>query len=50
MVTEKITGMSSLPKEAKKMTSRSATERAAVWELVKAVRARGEDLTGPGGC
>lgn len=30
MMTEKITGMSSLPKEAKKAISRSETERSAV--------------------
>jgi transposase-like protein len=40
-----------MPKEAKKTrrVSRSETERAAVRELVKAARARGEDLTGPDG-
>ncbi|GAA1791551.1 hypothetical protein GCM10009811_15420 [Nostocoides veronense] len=45
-------GMSSMPKEAKKRTSARATpgERAAVAELVKAARARGEELTGPEAC
>lgn len=44
-------GMISMPKEAKKRTSARATpgERAAVAELVRAARARGEDLTGPEG-
>ncbi|MDO4785035.1 MAG: hypothetical protein Q3997_08130 [Propionibacteriaceae bacterium] len=45
---EKIAGMSLMFKEAKKMASRSETERSAVWELVTAARARGEGLTGPG--
>jgi transposase-like protein len=49
MMTEKITSMSSMPKEAKKTVSRSETERTAVRELVRAARARGEDLTGPDG-
>ena len=48
-MTEKITSVSSMPKEAKKRTSRSEAEQAAVRELVKAARARGEDLTGPDG-
>ena len=48
-VTEKITSVSSMPKEAKKTVSRSETEQAAVRELVRAARARGEDLTGPDG-
>ena len=48
-MTEKITSVSSMPKEAKKTTSRSEAEQAAVRELVKAARARGEDLTGPDG-
>ena len=40
-----------MPKEAKKRTSSRATpgERAAVAELVKAARARGDDITGPDG-
>lgn len=48
-MTEKITSVSSMPKKAKKTTSRSEAEQAAVRELVKAARARGEDLTGPDG-
>ena len=50
-MTETLPSVSSMPKEAKKTrrVSRSETERAAVRELVKAARARGEDLTGPGG-
>ena len=48
---ETLPSVSSMPKEAKKTrrVSRSETERAAVRELVKAARARGEDLTGPDG-
>ncbi len=38
-----------MPKEAKKITTPGEAERTAVRELVKAARARGEDLTGPGG-
>ncbi len=49
MMTEKITSVSSMPKKVKKTTSRSEAEQAAVRELVKAARARGEDLTGPDG-
>ena len=41
-MTEKITSVSSLPKEVKKTTSRSEAEQSAVRELVKAARARGE--------
>ena len=49
-MTEKISSVSSMPTKAKKETiSRSEVERAAVRELVKAARARGEDLTGPDG-
>ena len=50
-MTETLPSVSSMPKEAKKTrrVSRSETERAAVRELVKAARARGEDLTGPNG-
>lgn len=48
-MTEKITSVSSMPKKVKKTTSRSEAEQAAVRELVKAARARGEDLTGPDG-
>ena len=49
MMTGKITSVSSMPKKVKKTTSRSEAEQAAVRELVKAARARGEDLTGPDG-
>ena len=44
-------GMGSMPKEVRKRTSSRATpgERAAVAELVKAARARGDDITGPDG-
>ena len=49
MMTEKITSMSSMPKQAKTTISRGETERTAVRELVKAARARGEDLIGPDG-
>ena len=41
-----------MPKDAKKRTSSStasARERAAIAELVKAARERGEDITGPDG-
>ncbi|WP_202817472.1 IS256 family transposase [Ornithinimicrobium sp. CNJ-824] len=48
-MTETISSVSSMPKEAKKTVSRSEAEHAAVRELVKAARARGEDLTGPDG-
>ena len=50
-MTETLPSVSSMPKEAKKTrrVSRSETERAAVRELVKAARGRGEDLTGPNG-
>ncbi len=48
-MTETIKGMTSMPKEAKKAAGPGAAERAAVRELVKAARARGEDLTGPDG-
>ena len=48
-MTEKITSVSSMPKKVKKTASRSQAEQAAVRELVKAARARGEDLTGPEG-
>jgi putative transposase len=37
-------------KAANKTASPGDVERAAVRELVKAARARGEDLTGPTGC
>jgi len=51
-MTETITGMSAMPKDAKKRTSSStasARERAAIAELVKAARERGDDITGPDG-
>ncbi|MGL4742796.1 MAG: transposase, partial [Dermatophilaceae bacterium] len=41
--------VSSMPKEAKKAAKPGEGERAAVRELVKAARARGDDLTGPDG-
>ena len=48
---ETISGVSSKPKEPRKERSSRATaaERAAVAELVRAARARGEDITGPDG-
>ncbi len=50
-MTETVSSVGSMPKDAKKKTSSRATpgERAAVAELVKAARARGEDITGPEG-
>ena len=48
-MTETLEGMSSMPKEAKKTAKPGEAERAAVRELVRAARARGEDLTGPDG-
>ena len=48
-MTEKIQGMSTMPKTAVKSRKPELAERAAVRELVKAARARGEDLTGPEG-
>ncbi len=48
-MTETLNGMSSVPKDAKKSATPGAAERAAVRELVKAARARGEDLTSPDG-
>ena len=51
-MTETITGVSSMPKDAKKRTSSStasARERAAIAELVRAARERGDDITGPEG-
>jgi|tagenome__1003787_1003787.scaffolds.fasta_scaffold20854285_1 putative transposase len=47
-MTEIVADMSSLDKTIKKMVSVEA-ERAAIRELVVAARARGGDLTGPGG-
>jgi putative transposase len=49
-MTETVAGMSSLENAAKKMSlTPEEQERAAVRELVRAARARGEDLTGPDG-
>ena len=48
-MTETLEGMSSMPKQAVKAAKPGEAERAAVRELVKAARARGEDLTGPDG-
>ncbi len=48
-MTETLEGMSSMPKEALQAVRPGGAERAAVRELVKAARARGEDLTGPDG-
>jgi putative transposase len=48
-MTETVAGMSSLEKAAKKSQTPQEQERAAVQELVRAARARGEDLTGPEG-
>src|SRR5512132_4728638 len=49
MMTETIAGVSPLEKSAKRMLTPEEAERAAVRELVKAARARGEELTGPDG-
>ena len=51
-VTETLPGVSpdeKTPKRAGKAAA-GATERAAVRELVRAARARGDDLTGPDAC
>ncbi len=48
-MSETLKGMTSIPKDAKKAATAGEVERAAVRELVKAARARGEDLTGPDG-
>ena len=48
-MTETLKGMSSMPKEAVKAVKPGQAERDAVRELVRAARARGEDLTGPDG-
>lgn len=52
-MTETIVGVSSMPKEPKKKRSSSSTataaEKAAIAQLVKAARDRGEDITGPEG-
>jgi len=48
-MTENLAGMSSLKKTVQKSQTPAEVEQAAVRELVKAARARGEDLTGPDG-
>src|SRR3954453_22743039 len=48
-MTETLAGMGSLKKAAEKTVPPAEAERAAVRELVKAARSRGEDLTGPDG-
>ncbi len=48
-MTETLKGMSSMSKETTKTLEAGEAERTAVRELVKAARARGEDLTGPDG-
>ena len=48
-MTETLVGVSPLRKAGKKTLTPDEVERAAVRELVKAARARGEDLTGPDG-
>lgn len=48
-MTEKLAGMSSLKKSEKNSQAPAEAEEAAVRELVRAARARGEDLTGPDG-
>jgi putative transposase len=48
-MTETVAGMGSLENAAKKSLTPEEQERAAVRELVRAARARGEDLTGPDG-
>ncbi len=48
-MTETNSSVSSMPKEPKKTTTPAEVERAAVRQLVKAARARGDDLTGPEG-
>jgi transposase-like protein len=49
MMTETLAGVSPLEKSAKRMLTPEEAERVAVRELVKAARARGEELTGPDG-
>lgn len=49
MMTATLAGMSPLENAAKKAVTPVEAERAAVRELVKAARARGEELTGPKG-
>ena len=48
-MTETLAGMSSLKKAMTKTATPADAERAAVRELVRSARARGEDLTGPDG-
>ena len=48
-MTETLAGMDSLKKAATKTTTPAQAEHAAVRALVKAARARGEELTGPDG-
>lgn len=48
-MTDTLVGVSPLRKAGKKTLTPEEAERAAVRELVKAARARGEDLTGPDG-
>jgi transposase-like protein len=48
-MTETLVGVSPLRKAAKKTRTPEEVERAAVRELVKAARARGDELTGPDG-
>jgi putative transposase len=48
-MTETLKGLTSMPKDAKKAAVAGGADRVAVRELVRAARARGEDLTGPGG-
>jgi transposase-like protein len=49
MMTDTLVGVSPLEREAKKSLTPAEVERAAVRELVKAARARGDELTGPDG-
>jgi putative transposase len=49
MMTETLVGVGPLEKASKKSVTPAEAERAAVRELVRAARARGEDLTGPDG-
>ena len=48
-MTDTLVGVSPLRKAGKKTLTSEEAERAAVRELVKAARARGDDLTGPDG-
>ena len=49
-MTEALVGVSPLDKAGKKTVAPAEAERSAVRELVKAARARGDDLTGRTGC